>query len=413
MAARANVALPAQAVTIMESHDGQNAMAPPSVNKVYQILPKTTFPANPFNGAGANVEFVLPSSLGKLIDAVLQIDLTFNMSSGTGGNLFLSPTTLWCDRREDILGSSVIESQDSDQIHMSSVAYLTDNEYNTVKSSINIGDNGGMQTATAIVVPNTGSSTTVRSFYLPVWSGAIHSFQPFLKGFSDEWRYRFWFAKNGIVNAASTTIGTQANLVITCTALNLWVTEAQLSAASVDQLEQAHRRAILYRGILQSKFTSQESSVATTSEYRKPLTTFVSDTAGMVVFCRPNSTVVADQLLKSRLQYVGLLDSGSAEVVQRLNDGLTRYFVQPETLTLPSVFANNDNVNSFYILPLCANLQAVLENGKVAGGLRLSGQEQIALLPAATLTNTIVTAHSYEYAVMQVQGKRASVNRRA
>jgi hypothetical protein len=112
------------------------------------------------------------------------------------------------------------------------------------------------------------------------------------------------------------------------------------------------------------------------------------------------------------MQYVALLDSGSAEVVQRLNDGLTRYFVQPETLTLPSVFTN-DAVNSFYILPLCANLQNVLENGKVAGGLRLGGQEQIALLPAATLTNTIVTAHAYEYAVMQVQGKRASVMRKA
>ena len=393
-----------QAQTIRESHDGQNASAPPSVNKLYQILPKTTTPAQPWNGSGQQVEFCFPDYLGKIVDCVLQFDLEFS-SSDAGGNLTLAPATLWCDRREDIYAGQVVESQDADQIHMATLAYLTDQEYKTIATSVNAGSAGGYN-STAIAV---SGSVAKQTYYLPVWSGAFHSFQPFVRGFKDEWRYRFWMAKNGIINTYS---GTKANLTITCTNLALWATEAQLSESAVRNLQHSHRRQIMYRGVLQSKYTSQENSVSATSEYRKPLTTFVSDTAGLLVFARPNSSAVSDQLKKSPLSYVGFLDAGGSEIVQRLPDGLTRYFVQPDSVPIPSVFTDTD-VNSFYILPLCANLQEVIETGKVSGGLRLSGQEQVALLPATALTNTIITAHAYEYGVVEVANGKASVVRRA
>lgn len=394
-----------QAQTIKDSHDGQNAGAPPSVNKVYQVLPKTTYPSQPFNGAGQNVEFCFPNYLGKVIDNVLQFDLEF--SDVSGGNLTLSPTTLWCDRIEHMYAGQVLESQDSDQVHMTTLAYLTDQEYNTIKDQVNIGIDGNFQTTTPIVVPTSGSIK--KTFYLPIWSGAINSFQPYIRGFSDEWRLRFWMAKAGIVNTYS---GNVANLNITCTNLALWTTEAQLSEGADRNLRNAHKKAINYRGVLQTKFTSQESSVSNTSEYRKPLTTFNSDTAGLLIFSRPNSSAVVDQLTKHPLQYVGFLDAGGSEIVQRLPDALTRYFVQPDTIPITSDFSA-PAVQSFYILPLCANLLNVLESGAVSGGLRLSGQEQLALLPKNTLTNALITAHAYEYAMLEVSHKSASVVRRA
>lgn len=395
-----------QAQTVKDSHDGQNANAPPSVNKVYQILPKTTYPSQPFNGSGQNVEFCFPNYLGKVIDNVLQFDLTF-ADSGAGGNLTVSPTTLWCDRIEHMYDGQVIESQDADQVHMTTMAYLTDQEYNTIKTQVNIGDDGYFQTATPLVVPANGSVKA--TFYLPIWSGAVNSFQPYVRGFSGEWRLRFWLAKSGIVNSYS---GTQSGLSITCTNLALWATEAQLSEGADRNLRNAHKNRINYRGVLQTKFTSQESSVSNTSEYRKPLTTFTSDTAGLLVFARPNSSTVSDQLTKSPMQYVGFLDAGGSEIVQRLPDALTRYFVQPDTIPITSDFTNA-NVKYFYILPLCANLLNVLETGAVSGGLRLSGQEQIALLPVNTLSNTLITVHSYEYAMLEVSHKSATVSRRA
>jgi hypothetical protein len=396
-----------QAQTIKDSHDGQNAGAPPSVNKVYQVLPKTTYPSQPFNGAGQNVEFCLPNYLGKVIDNVLQFDLEFK-DSGAGGSLTVSPSTLFCDRIEHLYDGSVIESQDADQVHMTTLAYLTDQEYNTIRTQVNIGTDGNFQTADPIVV-SAGGVVTKKTFYLPIWSGAINSFQPYVRGFNGEWRFRFWMAKSGIVNTYS---GVQAGLTITCTNLALWSTEAQLSEGADRNLRNAHKRAINYRGVLQTKFTSQESSVSNTSEYRKTLASFNSDTAGLLVFARPNSALVPDQLTKSPMQYVGFLDAGGSEIVQRLPDSLIRYFVQPDTIPITSDFSA-PAVQSFYILPLCANLLNVLETGAVSGGLRLSTQEQIALLPLNTLTNTVITVHAYEYAMLEVSNKSASVVRRA
>jgi len=397
-----------QAQTIKDSHDGQNASAPPSVNKVYQILPKTTYPAEPFNGSGQNVEFCFPNYLGKVIDCVLQFDLTFE-DAGAGGNLTLSPTTLWADRIEDLYAGQVIQSQDADQVHMTTLAYLTDQEYNTIKTQVNIGDDGGFQTTNVIAVPASGVPTATKTFYLPIWASAINSFQPYIRGFSDEWRYRFWMAKSGIVNTYS---GTASGLKIKCSNLALWATEAQLSESADRNLRNAHKRAINYRGVLQSKFTSQESTVANSGEYRKALTTFTSDTAGLLIFARPNSALVVDQLTKSPLQYVGFLDAGGSEIVVRTPDALQRYFVQPDTVPITSYFSAS-GVKSFYVLPLCASLLNVLETGQVSGGLRLSGQEQLCLLPLNALTNTVITVHAYEYAMLEVSHKSASVVRRA
>jgi hypothetical protein len=396
-----------QAQTVKDSHDGQNAGAPPSVNKVYQILPKTTYPSQPFNGSGQQIEFCFPNFLGKVIDCVLQFDLTI-ADSGAGGSLTLAPTTYWCDRIEDMYGGQVLQSQDNDQIHMTTLAYLTDQEYNTIREQVNIGTDGFFQTASPIVVPAGGSAK--RTYFLPIWGSFINSVQPYMRGFSDEWRYRFHMAKSGIVNSYTGVQG--ANFTITCNNLALWATEAQLSEGADRNLRNAHKRQINYRGVLQSKFTSQEATIGNTAEYRKTLTTFTSDTAGLLIFVRPNSSLVTDQLTKLPLQYVGFLDAGGAEIVVRTPDALQRYFVQPDTIPITSDFSNTA-VQSFYVLPLCANLLNVLETGQVSGGLRLSGQEQLAILPVNVLTNSLVTVHSYEYAMLEVNRKEATVSRRA
>lgn len=390
------------AKTIKESHDGISGDVPASVNKLYQILPKTTTPDQPWSGSGQSVEFCFPSYLGKVIDCVLQFDIQIT-TSGAGGDLVLAPSTLFCDRREDVYAGQVFESQDSDQIHMSTLAYLTDQEFNTLRESVNIGEDGSFNTGAPLAVSGT---PTTKTFYLPVWSGIFHSVQPFVRGFKDEWRLRFWMAKNGIIQSYSGI----DNVTINCTNMALWATEAQLDTQNIASLTANHNQQIVYRGVIQSKFTSAENTVSANGEYRKPLTTFTSDTAALLLFVAPNSSAVADKLTKNALQYVGFLDSGGAEIVQRLPDGLIRNYVQPETVPLSS-YLSNPSINKFYVLPFCSNLQRVLEAGSVSGGLRLTGQEQIALLPPTTLSNVVVTAHAYEYAMLNVVKNNCSVIR--
>ena len=374
---------------VRDSHDGQNSSAPASVNKVYQVLPKSSFPSTPFNGTSYQVEFELPNYLGKVIDNVIQFELT--LSAGA----VLLPTTLWVDRIESVYNSQVVESQDGDQSHVATLGFLTNQEFETIAGAVNIGSDGGA--ASAVVA-------TKASYYLPLWSNFINSVQPFVRGFGDSWRFRVWLTPNIAIGSTPT---------ITCTKMCLWTTEAQLSEEAVSALERAHKHGINYRGVLQSKWTQPEAAISSSGgEYRKPMTTFTSASAGLLLFVRPNSVAPADQLTKVALRQVALLDSTGSELTQRLPADLVRYFIAPDSVPMCSKFTNTAT-NSVYLFPLCGNLQNVLETGAVNGGLRFSGSEQIVLLPVADQTNVIVSVVSYDYAVMKVQGGRATIARKA
>jgi hypothetical protein len=391
----------------MDSHDGQaNKSQPASVNKVYAIQPKNGTTNTPFNGSQYQIEFEFPNYLGKVIDAVLQFDMTFTTTSVTSANLVLLPTTFWFDRCEVLYGNNVIESLDADQLHIETVVFDTDQEFRNLEIPVNIGSDGGFKTLT-IGGATAADKTLTQTFYLPLWASWFNTLQPFVKGFRDLFRLRFYTTKD-IVNAALTTATSITN---TMPKVQMWATEAQMSDMATRRLEVHHKKGIVYKSILRNKWQKIDN-LDPTADYNQVVQTFTSDSAAVAIYARPNSTLPEDQLTRTPFLYAALLDSTGSELTQRLPDGLIKYFVVPETVPFTSLITDQAK-DSYYIFPLCSNLLSVLEDGQVRGGLKFSGNERILVkvAGAVAVNNQIVTALSWDYCVVNVSQGSASVER--
>lgn len=392
---------------VMDSHDGQaNKSQPASVNKVYAIQPKNGTTSTPFNGSQYQIEFEFPNYLGKVIDAVLQFDMTFTTTSVTAEDLVLLPTTFWFDRCEVLYGNNVIESLDADQLHIETVVFDTDQEFRNLEIPVNIGSDGGFKTLT-IGGATAAAKTLTQTFYLPLWASWFNTLQPFVKGFRDLFRLRFYTTKD-IVNAALTTATSITN---TMPKVQMWATEAQMSDMATRRLEVHHKKGIVYKSILRNKWQKIDN-LDPTADYNQVVQTFTSDSAAVAIYARPNSTLPEDQLTRTPFLYAALLDSTGSELTQRLPDGLIKYFVVPETVPFTSLITDQAK-DSYYIFPLCSNLLSVLEDGQVRGGLKFSGNERILVKVAGAVpvNNQIVTALSWDYCVVNVSQGSASVER--
>ena len=392
---------------VRDSHDGISPAQPPSVNKIYAIQPKNGVTTTPFNGTQYQIEFEYPNYLGKCIDSILQFDVTFTTTGTSAGTFQTLPTTFWFDRMEIIYANNVVESLDSDQLHLETVQFCTDQEYRTIEIPVNLGSTGGFAPALALGGATAPERTLNKTYFLPLWSSWFNTLQPYLKGFRDLFRIRLYSTKS--IEVAKTTI---PDLSVSMSKCVLWVTEAQLSDSVTRQLDNAHKRGVVYRSVLRNKWTKIDTLTAS-SEYNQVVQSFTSDSAGVAVYARPNSIVPADQLTRTTLAYVALLDSTGSELTQRLPGDLIKYFVVPETVPFTSLVTDQAK-DSYYVFPLCNSLLDVLESGKVGGGLKFSGNERITtILPAGTpdATNQIVTALSWDYCVVNVKNGSAVVER--
>jgi len=124
------------------SKAGVNGSVVPSIDKVYKVQTKTTFPDKPFNGQQYQVEIALPQFLGKVTESVVQFDLTISSTNAAAKSLTILPTTLWVDRVEYVYDGQVLESQDSDNSHLFTLAFLQDQDFKTIQSAVNIGSDG-------------------------------------------------------------------------------------------------------------------------------------------------------------------------------------------------------------------------------------------------------------------------------
>lgn len=138
---------------IAYNHDGLAGAkgSVPSVNRVYEILPISSVPPQPWNGALNQIEFELPKYLGKVIESVLQFEVNLSAASGTG-NLQLLPTTGWCSRIEILYNAAVVESVEPYDVHTETVSYSTDQELNLIARSINLNPNGNFANAVAVKI---------------------------------------------------------------------------------------------------------------------------------------------------------------------------------------------------------------------------------------------------------------------
>ena len=194
----APVAMPT-AQPIAFNHDGlAGSKSVPSVNKVYEILPVSSVPAQPWNGSLQQIEFEFPRFLGKVIDNVLQFEVLLS-SIDPSGSLQLLPTTGWFSRIEILYNAAVVETVEPYDVHTECVGYSTDQELNIIASSMNLKPNGNL----ADPIVTTTAPQTLR-YYLPLYSTFLATAQPYIKGFRDTWRVRLTFAQNIVAASAAT-----------------------------------------------------------------------------------------------------------------------------------------------------------------------------------------------------------------
>ena len=208
------------------------------------VLDPPSQPSSLWAGTSVPVEFELPDTIGKLMDAVLMIEFASGATAIAQG--VLPPTTHWVESVESFLGSQMIERVTSDHLLNETILFLGDQELNSVAPLVNITTAGGYnQTAYAV-------STNYR-LYLPLWANSIITAQPYCKGFSSKFKFRINFAPNlynssGVANATTN--------IPTVVKLKLMVQEASLSANEEAQLDALHRSKIEYRTVRRNKHVS-------------------------------------------------------------------------------------------------------------------------------------------------------------
>jgi hypothetical protein len=240
------------------------------------------------------VEFEYPNYLGKMIDSVIQFDLTFTTTSTSAGTFQHLPTTFFFDRIEFIYANNVVESLDSDQIHLETIQFCTDQEYRTMTIPVHIKEDGDFADAEAIGGATTALRTVTKTVYLPLWSSWINTMQPYLKGFRDGFRIRCYTTRS--IEVAKTVI---TDLSVSMSACVLWASEAQLSDTATRQLDNAHKRGVVYRSVLRNKWQKIDT-LTSSAEYNQVIQSFTSDSAGVAIYARPNSTSPADLMSPAR-----------------------------------------------------------------------------------------------------------------
>jgi hypothetical protein len=188
--------------------------------------------------------------------------------------------------------------------------------------------------------------------------------QPFIRGFADEFRLRFTF-QNSIVTTNGTLAA--ANTQVQLNSLYLWATEANISDAAAAGLEQAHRTGIIYRGVIRNKWTRNEVSIPSASPYNQILTSFNTDSAGLLVYAKANSTDPTLSLTTYPLDQLELRDASNSQLTQTLAATLIQAYIMPQQAPILSATVNN-NLYNIYLFPFCQNILHVLETGKNGGG---------------------------------------------
>jgi hypothetical protein len=395
------MALPV-ASPVAYNHDGLSSAKStiPSVNRVYEILPVSSVPPQPWNGSLNQIEFELPKYLGKIIESVLYFEVSLSTSAGTGA-LALLPTTGWLARTEILYNSSVVESIEPYDVHTETVSYSTDQELNLIAATLNLNANGNYAAPHAV-----STAAVTKAFYLPLWANFFATCQPYVKGFASSWRIRLTFA-----NSITLTDGTTGSVnPVGLTQLKLYATEANVSDGADAGLAGAHMSGITYQSVIRNKFTKSEPSIPNSSQYNQVMTTFTTDTAGLLLYVKPDSASPNDFLATLPLDKLELRDSANSQLTITLPAGLVESYIMPYATPINSSISLNSNY-SIYLFPFCNNVLSVLESGANTGGLSLSGQEKIVFTPVSNLTTVKVNVVSYEYAIMTVRGGEAKIMR--
>lgn len=375
-----------------------------TIPKVWEVLPRNSTSQTPWNGAETTLEFELPEHCGKLIDQIVQFDV--RLRTAAAGNVRLTPTTFWFKSIALLYNGQEIERVDADDVHNETLNYCTDQQYDTIRKLVNVSSTGGF--TSAFTTPSSNDWTDTQRFYLPLWANFASTAQLFPAGFKATWKYRLTFSSSIVVSSSGGSPEVELQNP------KLFVVEAQLDDAVHSQLESSHQSGIVYRSILRNKFTKNESSIPTSTDYNAILTSFTTDSAGLVVYAKPDNETAADVLTRHPFDFVALRNKNNAELTINLPAELLEGFLMPTQIPLASVLtAGGAGQNNHYLLCFASNLLSVLETGAMLGGYKMDGGIRVVFRPLSALTDVVVCVLSFDYAKMSVRGGVPTIERRA
>ena len=430
---------------VVAAHDGKgDDKTPPYIPKENLVLCQTSVPTSAFGGAGTaqyQIEFVVPRHLGKVVDTQLNFQLTFNTTGGRK-TVAVMPTTFFCDAIETLYNGQVIERVEREECHQETVQYLTDQELNQVADRLNVdADTGGLNTFDI-------SGSTTKSFWLPLWANVLNSAQPYVRGFSGEWRYRLFLTPN--IWATSDGAPSSGVTLTQVSNIYMYCTEAQLQPGVESALNNAHNSGCLYRTVIRNKWTKGEPQLVAGQEYQQTLTAFNTDSAGLSLYVKPNPRIPREYIQKLELgtkddvsSYIQIRDAANGELTIQLPpnnvvDKTNLYVPFPSVYKNVTMLANagqnitgadpaKGSIQKFYTFPFCPSIQKVVDEGHVGGGYLLTSQERVVINPAYTLNNALtstgscdivgsatgvqVCVVSYEYCKLSCQAGQAATRR--
>ena len=362
-------------------------------------------------GWGMPVDFVLPKTIGKVLDMVLQIDITVTGDTET----FLPPTPYWFERLETSLGGSApIETVNKDENFLECLMFLDLQDFQTIAPMVNINTNGSFKNGSSGGGAAANKIKTGR-YFLPLWANCLMTSQPYIRGFNSEWKLRFVLS-NLQPTLGKTGEGSAATVAVN--GLRLLITEAQLPPNIEQRLAYKHSKGITYETVNRVRHVDTKTIGSGDNEFT--LTTFGNESAGLILYIRAadDSTNYARLGLRGHASYVNLRDAqGNAYYATNLDTNFNLYFYAPWTTTREPLADKTCNNN--YTLPFSANLSAVLSDGRDLGAYALSGKEKAVLsLTADDVTNNgsvlgtnqVFVAVSYDYLRIKVKGGNARVS---
>lgn len=390
----------AQAGTIVKAHNGQaDPNVAPCVPKYNLTVPQSTPQGACWNGSEVQVDIIIDKSIGKALNYNLQFDLTLANSdvSGNPHNAYLASSASFITRVDWLYAGSVIETIYAPNMLYESIAMNTDQTLAQQAPlwAIDI-DTANQVKPITVAVP--GASSVKKTYYLPL-SGVIPTAQMFVAGLTGELRIRLYLAPSILCRAGA--LVTHSTVTASLNALNLWTEEATMSEEGFHALKEQHRSGVSYRSVIRSLWQKTQPTLTAGQTQNDILNAFTNDSAALLVWVNNPNLDPGYFLTRQPLNTLQLLDAGGATLTRVLPSSLVESTIAPSQTPLGSNFVNSSTFTTYFI-PFSSSLNRVLD-GKVLGGLRLTGSEQLVINSANTVSGYLENVVSFDYASLKVE----------
>ena len=390
-------------------HNGVTWNAPAAAPKISLVQQQGATPSNPFGGSNPYIDFQLPRTVGKMTDCDAEFTLTFTTTDPSGCDVVVAPSSFFVQKVDVLYNGNSVEPVDADVIHQEAILWRDSDSLAANASRWNIQSSGALAPSFNV----TPSAPVTSTWYLPLGRGNFLSgLQPYLKGFEGVWTFRLYFASSIVVSCYTTGTRTASACSVALPKIQLYVTEAVLSAAAEASLAQSHQSATLYKTVVRTKVTGQSfASMSNAGASQVQLAGFSeNESAALITYLQSNNPTIPQMMAHNEIATWQLKDERGNEITIPLPEAV---YLKSASLQVPQNLAVIANPTYNVLHSFSSNVNSVLETGKYAAHRKLTGRETVFIQPAAALSNVTPIFVSFDYAVLSVAGGKPSLQRKA